>query len=71
MQLQSLCLLITVGFQLGLWLMDVITAPLSETSALRGHLLDSAAHMRLMTMGLLMLLMLRFAPQGLIPEKKR
>ena len=56
---------------LGLWLMDVITAPLSETSALRGHLLASAAHMRLMTMGLIMLLMLRFAPQGLIPETKR
>ena len=34
---------------LGLWLMDVITVPLSETSALREHLLASAAHMRLMT----------------------
>ena len=56
---------------LGLWLMDFITAPLLETSALRGHLLASAAHMRLMTMGLIMLLMLRFAPQGLIPETKR
>ena len=56
---------------LGLWLIDVITVPLSETSALREHLLASAAHMRLMTMGLLMLLMLRFAPQGLIPETKR
>ena len=56
---------------LGLWLMDVITSPLSETSPLRDHLLASAAHMRLMTMGLLMLLMLRFAPQGLIPETKR
>ena len=56
---------------LGLWLMDVITAPLPESSALRGHLLASAAHMRLMTMGLIMLLMLRFAPQGLIPETKR
>ncbi len=56
---------------LGLWLMDVITSPLAETSGLRSHLLASAAHMRLMTMGLLMLLMLRFAPQGLIPETKR
>ena len=56
---------------LGLWLMDVITSPLAEDSGLRSHLLASAAHMRLMTMGLLMLLMLRFAPQGLIPETKR
>ena len=54
---------------LGLWLMDVITSPLAETSGLRSHLLASAAHMRLMTMGLLMLLMLRFAPQGLIGNK--
>ena len=56
---------------LGLWLMDVLTSPLAEGSGLREHLLASAAHMRLMTMGLLMLLMLRFAPQGLIPETKR
>ena len=56
---------------LGLWLMDVITSPLAEDSGLRSHLLASAAHMRLMTMGLLMLLMLRFAPQGLVPETKR
>jgi branched-chain amino acid transport system permease protein len=56
---------------LGLWLMDVITLPLDAGNPLRIHLLESAAHMRLMTMGLLMLLMLRFAPQGLIPEIKR
>jgi branched-chain amino acid transport system permease protein len=56
---------------LGLWLMDVITIPLDANNPLKMHLLASAAHMRLMTMGLLMLLMLRFAPQGLIPEIKR
>ena len=56
---------------LGLWLMDVITMPLDANNPLKMHLLASAAHMRLMTMGLLMLLMLRFAPQGLIPEIKR
>jgi branched-chain amino acid transport system permease protein len=36
---------------------------------LKDHLLDSAAHMRLLTMGLIMLLVLRFSPRGLIPEK--
>ena len=56
---------------LGLWLMDVITLPLESGNPLKTHLLESAAHMRLMTMGLLMLLMLRFAPEGLIPEIKR
>ncbi|WP_417625665.1 branched-chain amino acid ABC transporter permease [Pararhodobacter aggregans] len=54
---------------IGLWLMGWITAPLPEDSFLRAHLLDSAAHMRLLTMGLILLLVLRFAPRGLIPEK--
>ena len=54
---------------IGLWLMQVITAPLAEDSALRLHLIESAAHMRLLTMGLFLLIMLRFSPRGLIPEK--
>lgn len=54
---------------IGLWLMDLLTAGLAEDSGLRRHLLDSAAHMRLMTMGLILLLVLRFSPRGLIPEK--
>ncbi len=54
---------------IGLWLMDVLTSGLAEDSALREHLLKSAAHMRLMTMGLILLLVLRFAPRGLIPER--
>ncbi|MEQ9259747.1 MAG: branched-chain amino acid ABC transporter permease [Roseovarius sp.] len=54
---------------LGRWLMDVITSPLAEGSALKAHLLESAAHMRLLTMGLVLLLVLRFSPRGLIPER--
>lgn len=54
---------------MGLWVMDSITSGLEETSALRLHLLDSAAHMRLMVMGIILLLVLRFSPRGLIPEK--
>jgi branched-chain amino acid transport system permease protein len=38
---------------------------------LRLHLLENAAHTRLMTMGLILLLVLRFSPRGLIPEVKR
>lgn len=56
---------------LGLWVMDVITAGMAEDNALRLHLLDSAAHMRLMMMGLILLLVLRFTPKGLIPEARR
>ncbi len=53
---------------LGIWLMDLITSNMDASSALRIHLLDSAQHMRLMTMGLILLLTLRFSPRGLIPE---
>ncbi|MEL6168492.1 MAG: branched-chain amino acid ABC transporter permease [Pseudomonadota bacterium] len=53
----------------GLWLLGVVTAGLPPDSALAAHLLDSAAQMRLLTMGLIMLLMLRFAPRGMIPER--
>lgn len=53
---------------IGLWLMDVVTSGLSAESALRAHLLDSAAHMRLMVMGMILLLTLRFRPRGLLPE---
>jgi branched-chain amino acid transport system permease protein len=54
---------------MGLWLMDLITSGMAEDSGLRRHLLNSAAHMRLMTMGLILLLVLRFSPRGLIPER--
>ena len=54
---------------IGLWAMDVITSGMAEDSDLRAHLLKSAAHMRLMMMGIILLLVLRFTPKGLIPEK--
>lgn len=54
---------------MGHWLMQAITAGMPDGSALKSHLLDSAAHMRLLTMGLVLLLVLRFSPRGLIPEK--
>lgn len=54
---------------IGLWLMDTITAGMPDDSDLRTHLLNSAAHMRLMTMGIILLLVLRFSPSGIIPER--
>ena len=56
---------------LGQWLITHLTWALADDHPLKLHLLESAAHMRLMTMGLIMLLVLRFAPKGLIPETKR
>lgn len=54
---------------LGIWLMSVLTSGMAEDSGLRAHLVDSAAHMRLMTMGIILLLVMRFSPRGLLPEK--
>jgi len=56
---------------IGLWLMDTITSGMAEDSDLREHLLKSAAHMRPITMGLGLLLVLRFTPRGLLPGTKR
>ena len=53
----------------GTWLIEVLTAGMAENSDLRAHLIDSAIYMRPITMGLLLLLVLRFSPQGLIPEE--
>lgn len=55
---------------MGLALMSGITSLMPESwVGLREHLLESAAHMRLLTMGLILLLVLRFSPKGLIPER--
>ena len=49
-------------------IMGLITAPFPD-SWLKAHLLGSAEHMRLLTMGVILLLVMRFSPRGLIPEK--
>lgn len=54
---------------IGLWIMNLITSGMPDGSALKDHLNGSAAHMRLFTMGLILLIVLRFSPRGLIPEK--
>lgn len=48
--------------------MSYITLPLPD-GALKAHLIDAAPHLRLVTLGLVLLLVLRFSPKGLIPEK--
>ena len=53
---------------IGLWLMSTLTSGMADGD-LKSHLMDSAAHMRLFTMGVILLLVLRFSPRGLIPEK--
>ena len=50
-------------------LMRFVTQGMEDGSGLKKHLLASAEQMRLLTMGLILLLVLRFSPRGLIPER--
>jgi branched-chain amino acid transport system permease protein len=52
----------------GVWLMQVGTGWLDENNAVRVHLIANAQHMRLFFMGLVLLLVLRFSPGGILPE---
>jgi branched-chain amino acid transport system permease protein len=54
---------------LGNWAMQVITTPLADDFWLRSHLIAGAAYTRLVLMGAILLLVMRFAPRGLIPER--
>ena len=56
---------------LGLWFISQVTTHISDTNIIKSHLLENAAHIRLMFMGMILLITLRFAPKGLIPEVKR
>ena len=53
---------------LGPGVMGLVTSGMAE-GRLKAHLIDSAQHMRLLTLGVVLLLVLRFSPRGLIPEK--
>lgn len=53
---------------LGPQAMEILTAGL-PAGDLKDHLQDTAAHMRLLTLGVVLLVVMRFAPRGLIPEK--
>ena len=62
-----------------LWVMAEPAGPLimnrltsgMESGPLRDQMLAAAPHLRLFLMGLILLLVLRFAPSGLIPERTR
>ncbi|MGD9919114.1 MAG: branched-chain amino acid ABC transporter permease [Paenirhodobacter sp.] len=49
-------------------LMGLVTSHLGE-GVVKAHLIDSAPHMRLVIMGVILLAVLRFSPRGLLPEK--
>jgi branched-chain amino acid transport system permease protein len=49
-------------------LMALATSGMTD-GPVKQHLIESAAHMRLVAMGVILIVMLRFRPQGLIPGK--
>jgi len=51
------------------WLMQNIAASLDEDSALGQHLIDVAPQMRLFVMGIVLLVVMRFSPRGILPER--
>jgi len=54
---------------LGNWLMQAITLYMGEGNWLKQHLIASAAYTRLILMGGILLVVMRFSPRGLIPER--
>lgn len=53
----------------GVWLLETATAWLPDGSGLRAHLLNNASQIRLVLMGAILLVVMRFMPRGLFPEK--
>ena len=53
----------------GPWLMTLLTSSLQEDAPLRQHLLSVAPHMRQLVMGVILLVVLRLSPRGLLPEQ--
>jgi len=53
------------------YLINLFTSGLEETNALRVHLVNSIPYFRLLVMGAALLLVMRYKPKGILPEKIR
>ena len=56
---------------IGIFLIELITIFLNDQNEIKLYLLNHAAYMRLLLMGLVLILALRFFPKGIIEEEKR
>ena len=54
---------------ISLFLINLLTAHLSETNELKIHLINSAPYFRFLIIGIGLLLIMRYRPQGILPEK--
>ena len=53
----------------GLFLVNFFTSHLLETNEIKVHLINSVPYFRFLVMGIAVLLILRYRPQGILPEK--
>ena len=54
---------------ISLWLVEGINRFIDESNPLRHHLIEVAPQMRMVLMGLILILVLRFRPRGILPEQ--
>jgi len=50
-------------------LINLFTIGLSETNGLKIHLIESVPYFRYLMMGMGLLLIMRYRPKGILPEK--
>ncbi len=54
---------------IGGFIVNLLTAGMEDGSPLKAGMIERVAYMRYLTMGLILLVVLRFSPRGLLPEK--
>ena len=54
---------------LALFLINLFTSGLPETNSFKAHLIDSIPYFRFLMMGIGLLLIMRYRPKGILPEK--
>ncbi len=54
---------------IALFFINLFTSHLPETNEIRVHLINSAPYFRFLTIGIVLLIIMRFRPQGILPEK--
>ena len=54
---------------IALFLINLFTSHLPDTNVIKLHLIDSVPYFRFLMMGIGLLLIMRYRPKGIIPEK--
>jgi branched-chain amino acid transport system permease protein len=54
---------------ISLFLINLFTAGMADTHTLKAHLVESVPYFRYLMMGVGLLLIMRYRPKGILPEK--